>query len=68
MLDATSPDSLLLASAFKLQPLDVVFVSTHKLTQWNRVFQQIWPTIQAATTPALYLRGLVPITTVVPAQ
>lgn len=60
-LDATSPDSLLLASAFPLQPLDVVFVSTHQLTQWNRIVEQILPTVQAITQPLIPLRGYIPI-------
>lgn len=62
-LDATSPDAMLLAAHFPLKPLDVVFVSTHKLTQWNRIMTQLWPTINAITQPAFYLRGLIPITT-----
>jgi polysaccharide export outer membrane protein len=46
-LDADSPDALLLASRFQLQPQDVVFVSATNLTTWNRVVSQILPTIQA---------------------
>ncbi len=57
-LDATSPDALLLAANFDLQPLDVVFVSTHGLAQWNRVVQQILPTIDMVTRPIYYLRGV----------
>ncbi|RKH02677.1 sugar ABC transporter substrate-binding protein [Corallococcus praedator] len=45
-LDASSPDALLLAAQFQLQPHDVVFVSAHDLTQWNRIIQQIQPTVQ----------------------
>ena len=45
-LDASSPDALLLATAFQLKPRDVVFVSTYKLTQFNRVMSQILPTVQ----------------------
>lgn len=60
-LDATSPDALLLATAFPLKPQDVVFVSTHKLTQWNRIVTQIWPTVQTLTQPALYLRNFIPV-------
>jgi len=45
-LDASSPDALLLATAFQLKPRDVVFVSTYRLTQWNRVMAQILPTVQ----------------------
>jgi polysaccharide export outer membrane protein len=45
-LDASNADALLLAVQFELQPLDVVFVAPYKLTNWNRVMQQILPTIQ----------------------
>ncbi|CAM3759571.1 sugar ABC transporter substrate-binding protein [Corallococcus sp. ZKHCc1 1396] len=45
-LDASSPDALLLAAQFQLQPHDVVFVSAHDLTRWNRIIQQIQPTVQ----------------------
>jgi polysaccharide export outer membrane protein len=45
-LDASSPDALLLATQFPLEPRDVVFVSTYGLTRWNRVIAQILPTIQ----------------------
>jgi polysaccharide export outer membrane protein len=45
-LDASSPDALLLATQFPLQPQDVVFVSSTNLVRWNRVMSQILPTIQ----------------------
>ncbi|RKH58445.1 polysaccharide export protein [Corallococcus llansteffanensis] len=45
-LDAKSPDALLLAAQFQLQPHDVVFVSAHDLTRWNRIIEQIQPTVQ----------------------
>jgi polysaccharide export outer membrane protein len=45
-LDARSPDALLLATQFQLQPHDVVFVSAHNLTRWNRIISQIQPTVQ----------------------
>jgi polysaccharide biosynthesis/export protein len=46
-LDVSSPDALLLAVAFPLRPADVVFVSSSELTRWNRVMNQLLPTIQA---------------------
>lgn len=56
-LDAESPDAMLLAVQFPLQPLDVVFVSSHGLARWNRAVSQILPTIQAlwqtATLPSV---------------
>jgi polysaccharide export outer membrane protein len=45
-LDASSADALLLAAQFELEPLDVVFVAPYALTSWNRVIQQILPTVQ----------------------
>jgi polysaccharide export outer membrane protein len=45
-LDAGSPDALLLATQFQLQPRDVVFVSAHDLTRWNRIISQIEPTVR----------------------
>lgn len=46
-LDARSPDAMLLAAQFELQPRDVIYVSTTPLTQWNRVVQQLLPTVQS---------------------
>jgi polysaccharide export outer membrane protein len=46
-LDAVSPDALILASRFSLEPQDIVFVAATNLTTWNRVIAQILPTIQA---------------------
>jgi polysaccharide export outer membrane protein len=45
-LDASSADALLLATQFELSPRDVVYVSTYELTRWNRVINQIVPTVQ----------------------
>jgi polysaccharide export outer membrane protein len=45
-LDASSADALLLAVQFQLEPLDVVFVSPTKLSDWNRVMSQLMPTVQ----------------------
>jgi polysaccharide export outer membrane protein len=60
-LDASSPDALLLATGFQLKPMDVVYVSTYRLTQFNRVITQILPTVQvlydAAVTADLARRG-----------
>ncbi len=49
-LDASSADAMLLATQFQLRPRDVVFVSTYKLAQWNRVVGQILPTITSLWT------------------
>ncbi|HET7306605.1 MAG TPA: polysaccharide biosynthesis/export family protein [Gammaproteobacteria bacterium] len=46
-LDASSPDAMLLATQFQLQPQDVVYVATAGVTSWNRIVTQILPTVQA---------------------
>jgi len=62
-LDARSADALLLAARFPLQPLDVVFVSTHPLSQWNRTVQQVLPTVQMLLQPFYLARGFVVLPT-----
>ncbi len=47
-LDANSPDELLLAENFKLLSQDVVFISTANVTRWNRVIDQVFPSLQTA--------------------
>lgn len=45
-LDAKTPDKMLLAEQFSLQPKDILFVSSAPATRWNRVLNQLLPTIQ----------------------
>ena len=45
-LDMTQPDSIMLSSQFQLQPMDVVYVGTASSTTFNRVLQQVLPTLQ----------------------
>ncbi|TAM04255.1 MAG: exopolysaccharide biosynthesis protein [Paraburkholderia sp.] len=45
-LDMTQPDAIMLSSQFQLKPLDVVYVGTAASTTFNRVLQQVLPTIQ----------------------
>lgn len=45
-LNARQPDGLLLAEHFNLQPGDILYVSSAVATQWNRVINQLLPTIQ----------------------
>lgn len=54
-LNAESPDALLLADQFALQPHDTVFVGTAGVTQWSRVLNQILPSafISAMSTAAV---------------
>jgi polysaccharide biosynthesis/export protein len=46
-LNAKTPDRLLLAERFSLQPRDILYVSSAPATRWNRVLNQILPTVQA---------------------
>ncbi|HTH58867.1 MAG TPA: polysaccharide biosynthesis/export family protein [Paraburkholderia sp.] len=45
-LDMTQPDAIMLSSQFRLQPMDVVYVGTASSATFNRVLQQVLPTIQ----------------------
>jgi polysaccharide biosynthesis/export protein len=45
-LDMSQPDSLLLATRFQLHPLDVVYVGTAGAVQFNRLINQVLPTLQ----------------------
>jgi len=45
LLNADSPDALLLADRFDLQPRDIVFVSTSRITRWNRIISQLVPSV-----------------------
>ncbi len=44
-LDAQSPDALLLADRFPLQPRDVIYVDRAEGIRWNQIVAQIQPTI-----------------------
>lgn len=45
-LDAKTPDRLLLAERFSLQPRDILFVSSAPATRFNRVLDQLLPIVQ----------------------
>lgn len=45
-LDAKTPDRLLLAERFSMQPRDILYVSSAPATRWNRVLNQLLPTVQ----------------------
>ncbi|RDK03884.1 polysaccharide biosynthesis/export family protein [Paraburkholderia lacunae] len=53
-LDMTQPDAIMLSSQFQLQPMDVVYISTAASTTFNRVLQQVLPSVQTL----FYLRQL----------
>lgn len=44
-LDAKSPDALLLADRFPLQPRDVIYVDRAEGIRWNQIIAQIQPTV-----------------------
>jgi polysaccharide export outer membrane protein len=46
-LDMTQIDSVLLATRFQLQPLDVVYIGTASAARFNRVLDQVLPSLQA---------------------
>lgn len=46
-LSASTPDRLLLAESFSLQPRDILYVSAAPITRFNRVLNQLLPAIQA---------------------
>lgn len=57
-LDAKTPDKMLLAERFSLHPRDILFVSSAPATRWNRVLNQLLPTIQSVWyTQALIRNG-----------
>ena len=44
-LNAKSPDALILAERFHLQPRDIVYVDTIEGIRWNRIIRQLQPTM-----------------------
>ena len=44
-LNAKSPDALILAERFHLQPRDIVYVDTVEGIRWNRIIRQLQPTM-----------------------
>jgi polysaccharide biosynthesis/export protein len=56
-LNARSAVALVLADAFELEPRDIVFVSTTPVVRFNRVIQQILPTIQTLWQTDRIIRG-----------
>lgn len=44
-LDAKSPDALILADRFPLQPRDIVYINRAEGRRWNQIIDQIRPTV-----------------------
>lgn len=49
-LNANSPDALVLADGFTLQPRDVVFVDAAAVTRWSRVLNQLLPSVTGVSS------------------
>ncbi|MDX1901441.1 MAG: polysaccharide biosynthesis/export family protein [Gammaproteobacteria bacterium] len=45
-LNAKSPEGLLLAEKFYLKPSDILYISSASIVRWNRVMNQLLPTVQ----------------------
>ena len=52
-LDLKSPDALLLADRFPLQPHDVIFIDRAVGIRWNQIIAQVQPTITLLSTPII---------------
>lgn len=53
-LDMTKPDAIMLSSQFQLHPLDVVYVGTAASATFNRLLQEVLPSVETA----FYLKQL----------
>ena len=51
-LDARNATNFVMATRFELRPNDVIFVAEQPVTRWNRVIQQITPSIISITASA----------------
>ncbi len=58
-LDAKSPDALLLADRFPLQPRDIVFVDRAEGIRWNQIISQVQPTITLINSGLQFTNGII---------
>lgn len=52
-LDTTDAANLMLATRFEMRPNDVIFAAEQPITKWNRVIQQIVPSLLNTTVSAV---------------
>ena len=52
-LNASSPESLILADEFQLLSGDIVFVSTREITRFNRFVAQLLPSVGSLLSSVL---------------
>ncbi|MBA4695967.1 MAG: polysaccharide biosynthesis/export family protein [Legionella sp.] len=57
-LDAKTPDRMLLAKCFRMQPQDILFVAIAPIAQWNRVIEQLVPTVQPMLLTQSVINGM----------
>jgi len=51
-LDARNAANLTLATDFRMQPNDIVFIAEQPITRWNRAFRQIFPLLISSANVA----------------
>jgi polysaccharide biosynthesis/export protein len=56
-LDGSQASALILAEGFDLEPRDIVFIPASTFVRWNRVIDQILPTIQTLWMTDRIIRG-----------
>ena len=57
-LDARSPDAMLLATQFRMQPQDVVFIASSELARFNRAISLVLPTVQTLWQTQTFIEQL----------
>ncbi len=58
-LDAKSPDALILADRFPLQPRDIIFVDRAEGIRWNQIIGQVQPTITLINSTIQGTNGII---------
>ncbi|MDD5323231.1 MAG: polysaccharide biosynthesis/export family protein [Methylococcales bacterium] len=58
-LDAKSPDVLILADRFPLQPHDIIFVDRAEGIRWNQIINQVQPTITLIDSVIFGTNGII---------